>query len=268
MSEIQSENIDVKGLAVNYLTCGKGDPLIIIHGGARGAESWLSNIKELSSQYAVYVPNLPGFGGSQSMAGNPYILELVEFVDDFIRALKIEKCYLMGHSIGGGIALNYALRFPGKIVKLVLISSLCLGKEIAFWIRLSSALCRYLNNTMSSVVNGIEQLINFFIGPDYSLGYICPAKITFGSKITQFEGQSLILSQRLPEIDIPTLLVWGDRDRVVPIEQAFSAASLIHDCQVKILENSGHSAYKEKLKEFSQALRRFLNEEKPTLSPT
>jgi pimeloyl-ACP methyl ester carboxylesterase len=258
MNEIQSKNVDVNGLAINYLTCGKGDPLIIIHGGGQGAESWMSNIRELAAHYAVYVPNLPGFGGSQLMEGNPYIPELVEFVDNFLHALKIEKCYLVGHSIGGGIALHYALRYPGKIRKLVLISSLCLGKEIAFWIRLVSATCRYLINTVSSVATGIEQLINFFMGPDYSLGFISPAKITLGSKITRFRGQSLILSEKLPEVAVPTLVVWGDKDRVVPVKQAFSAASLIHDCQVKILENSGHSAYKEKLTEFSQALRRFL----------
>jgi 4,5:9,10-diseco-3-hydroxy-5,9,17-trioxoandrosta-1(10),2-diene-4-oate hydrolase len=258
MNEIQNKNIDVKGLSINYLKCGHGDPLIIIHGGSRGAESWISNILELSAHFSVYVPNLPGFGGSQLMEGNPYIPELAAFMDNFLRALKIEKCYLIGHSIGGGVALNYALKYPRKIIKLVLISSICLGKDIAFWIRILSAPCRFFVNSMSCIMNGIEQLVNFFIGPDYSLGFVNPTKVTFGSKISRFGGQSLILSQRLPEIAVPTLLVWGDKDRVVPVKQALSAASLIRDCQLKIFENSGHSAYKENIIEFSQTVRSFL----------
>ena len=121
-----------------------------------------------------------------------------------------------------------------------------------------SAPCRYLSNTISSIANGVEQLINFFIGPDYSLGYVSPTKITFGSKITRFRGQSLILSQQLPEIAMPTLLVWGDRDKVVPVKQAYRASKLIPDCKVKVFKGSGHSAHRDNLGEFCKLLKGFL----------
>ncbi|NIQ74834.1 MAG: alpha/beta fold hydrolase, partial [Phycisphaerae bacterium] len=87
-------------------------------------------LAELSKYYTVYVPDLPGFGRSQPMDGDCHIPELVEFVDDFSDELGLEKFHLIGHSLGGGIALSYVLRFPHKIMKLVLVSSMFLGREV------------------------------------------------------------------------------------------------------------------------------------------
>jgi pimeloyl-ACP methyl ester carboxylesterase len=73
------------------------------------------------------VPDLPGFGSSQSMEGDYYIPEMVEFIDNLARTLEINDFYLMGHSFGAGIALHYILKYPGKIRKLVLVSCISLG---------------------------------------------------------------------------------------------------------------------------------------------
>ncbi len=126
-------------LDIHYLTGGHGDPLVVIHGGGGGARAWMENMAELSENYTTYVPDLPGYGFSQPIEGDYYIPELVEFVDDFANNLGLKSFHLMGHSLGGGIALHYALRFPHKIKKLVLVSSMCLGKEIALWVRFLSA---------------------------------------------------------------------------------------------------------------------------------
>src|SRR4030042_5063471 len=131
MNNILSKNIMVDGLDVHYYTAGEGEPLLVIHGGGGDARSWQHNISELSRKYAVYAPDLPGYGLTQPLKGKYYIPEIADFVEKFTKSLGLEKFSLMGHSLGGGVALDYALEFPARIEKLVLVSSLCLGKEIA-----------------------------------------------------------------------------------------------------------------------------------------
>jgi len=232
---IHGENIEVGGLDVHYLTGGRGEPLIVVHGGGEGAVAWLNNIEELTENYTVYVPDLPGFGGSEPYEGECYIPELVEFVDGFSEKLGLSKFHLMGHSLGGGIVLNYAVKFPHKITKLVLVSSLCLGKEIAFWIRFLTrrVFCRFLGNSILAVFRGVRWL----------------AKKLFSN---------LVIRERLSELMMPTLVVWGAKDPVVPFRQAYAASRIIPDCQVKVFADCGHSVYRENLPEFSRLLKKFL----------
>src|SRR4030042_7217600 len=143
-NNIRNKKIQVGRTEINYFTGGYGNPIVVIHGGGSGARSWLKNAEELSKSYRVYIPDLPGFGESQQMSDGFSMHEYVSFVDDFTWALGLERFHLVGHSIGGGIALHYAFQNPGKVTGLVLVDSFCLGIEVALWIRIlsASALCR------------------------------------------------------------------------------------------------------------------------------
>ncbi len=259
-NNIQSRKIKVAGLDIHYLTGGQGDPLIVIHGGSGGARAWLKNIEKLSENYTVYAPDLPGFGRSQPITGDYYIPELTEFLDKFSHALGLENFHLMGHSLGGGIVLHYALEFPQKIRKLVLVSSLCLGKEIALWVRILSrcVLCRAITGGVMAILKGIVWLIGTLFA---TVEFVIPFSafsISLGRKITTVKEQTTVLLHRLSEVLVPTLVVWGARDPIVPAKQAYAAGKLIPDCQIKVFEGGGHSVYRDKLAEFSQLLTRFL----------
>src|SRR4030042_1734498 len=108
MNSIDSKKVKIDGRDVHYFTAGQGDPLVVIHGGGGDARTWLNNVAELADKYTVYVPDLPGFGESQPLEGDYYIPELTEFVDGFSDKLGLGSFHLVGHSIGGGVALNYA----------------------------------------------------------------------------------------------------------------------------------------------------------------
>ena len=257
---IQSKKIKVGDLDIHYLTGGQGDPLIVIHGGGNGARAWLKNVEALSENYTVYVPDLPGFGRSQPIDGDFYILELAEFVDEFSYNLGLESFHLMGHSLGGGIALHYALKFPHKIKKLVLVSSMCLGREIALWVRVLSipAICRAIGKAALAVLRGVKWVVGKLFA---TVEFVLPLSITsihLGSNLTTLKEQTTVLLSRLSEIMVPTLVVWGAKDGILPVEQAYTAAELIPDCQVKVFEGCGHSVYREKIPEFSQTLTKFL----------
>ena len=260
MDTIISRNIKVDGLDVHYLRAGQGDPLVVIHGGSGDARDWLKNMQELSASYTVYVPDMPGFGGSQALDGDYFIPEMAEFVEKFSQKLGLNNFHLMGQSLGGGVALSYALKFPHRIKKLVLVSSLCLGREIALWVRFlaSPRMCRLIGAVTMALLRGVKWLVDSFLAP---IGYVIPlsrTSIVLGSCITTLKEQTTVFINRLSEIMVPTLVVWGARDPIVPARHAYAAAELIPDCQVKVFADGGHSVYRDELHEFSHLLRGFL----------
>jgi pimeloyl-ACP methyl ester carboxylesterase len=247
-------------LNIHYYYGGKGEPLLVLHGGNSHAGPWAKNLRELSQKYTLYVPDLPGFGLSQKMEGEYYIPELVKFVRDFTNAVELENFYLMGHSLGGGVAASYTIQYPEQVKKLILIDSMCMGDEIAVWVRMLS-----LRGITHSIGKGIVGLLSgakwIVEGIFHSFEFILPvseASLIIGSGATNLQVQTTVLTKRLSEIVVPTLIVWGDKDSIVPVKQAYAAATLIPDCQLRIM-SGGHSAYQERLIEFSQTVSTFLD---------
>ena len=260
MPSIKSRYIKVGQLNIRYYQGGQGEPLLIIHGGNSHAKPWVKNMSQLYQNHTVYVPDLPGFGLSQAMEGNFYVPELVDFIDKFARAVGLESFHLMGHSLGGGVAAGYSLQFPQKVKKLILIDSMCLGQDIALWVRVASlsAFCSSVGKGLVALFQGVKWLTEATFR---SMDFIIPisqASIIIGSTSVTLHAQTVVLMQRLSEIIAPTLVVWGDNDRIVPVKQAYAAAMVIPDCQLKVFEDCGHSAYRERLPEFSQLVMRFL----------
>ncbi|OGO30432.1 MAG: hypothetical protein A2Z29_05200 [Chloroflexi bacterium RBG_16_56_11] len=256
---IENRTITIDGLDINYYRAGHGEPLVVIHGGGGDARTWWKNIRELADKYTVYAPDLPGYGGSEPLDGRYYIPELSDFIGKFTASLGLEKFYLIGHSLGGGIALNYALESPQKIKKLVLVSSLCLGREIAFWVRLFSlpALVKSVGMMFVGILKGLNWLARH-LNPAAYIMPLSPASVAVGGNITTFRQQTLVLDDRLPEINMPTLLVWGSRDPIVPVKQAYRAAAAIPDCRVKVFEKRGHNVHRDELQAFSRLITGFL----------
>ncbi|OGO41518.1 MAG: hypothetical protein A2137_01250 [Chloroflexi bacterium RBG_16_58_8] len=255
---IESKLIQVDGLDVRYYAAGQGEPLVVIHGGGGDARTWWKNIAELAEKYTVYAPDLPGFGGSQPLGGNYYIPELTQFIDKFAASLGLKKFNLVGHSLGGGIALDYTLKSPDKVKKLVLVSSLCLGREIAFWVRLFSlpALIVSIGAVTMAVLKSVKWVVAQ-LNPAEFIMPLSPASMAVGGNITTFRQQSLVLESRLAEVAVPTLLVWGAKDPIVPVRQAYAAAKVIPRCQVKVFEKRGHNVHRDELKQFSSILTGF-----------
>ncbi len=145
----QDRCIKVSGLNIRYWTVGdKGPGVVLIHGLGGSADIWMHNVQALASQHRLYIPDLPGFGGSDQPGPSFSPFDYAGFLDDFISLLHVDKPSIVGQSLGGGVALLYALRFPEKVNKLVLVDSAGLGKEVVWTLRLMSLpllgeLCSY-----------------------------------------------------------------------------------------------------------------------------
>jgi len=232
---------------------------VVVHGGGNGAEAWRQNAEALSGNYRVYIPDLPGFGRSDSVNDRFRLWEFVDFVDNFTTALDLDDFYLIGHSIGGGIALHYALKFQKKVKGLVLISSWCLGPETALWVRFLSQpiFCKYFGEAILACSNGVEWIARQFYSSIKFDNPFSHVNMDIGRTMMNVKGQTTVLLNKLSQLFVPTLLVWGSKDRIVPAHQAYIAAELIPDCQLKIFRGAGHSVYRERIEEFSAMMDAF-----------
>lgn len=269
MNRIYSKNIKIGDMDIHYLVGGKGAPLVVIHGGSDGAKAWKKTMAALIKNYTLFIPDMPGWGNSQPMNrnGDYFISELAEFVDGFSRKLGLSDFYLMGHSLGGAVALTYALKFPHRVKKLVLIDSLCLGKEIAWWIRVlsTSRLSHSFGVAMHRLMKGIKWFVDSVLAPAFAPALtlkfanpISAVSLSLGTKVTNSREQNTVLVDRLPEIKVPTLVVWGEKDPVIPASHAYAAARVMPNCQIKVFEDCGHSVYRQRIPEFSQLVGGFL----------
>lgn len=260
MNDIHSEQIKVGKLDIHYFTGGEGKPLVVLHGGGGGAGEWVQSMTELCKHYRIYIPDLPGFGSSGSMDGKYGIPEFVDFLEDFTCSLGLNCFHLVGHSLGGGIALRYAVKFPDKIGKLVLVNSMSLGRGLALWIRLlsSSTICRSLAVAATAILEAVKWLVNKVYAPLRFMNPLPRATIVLGAGMTVLREQATALVNQFSELMIPTLLVWGAKDTIVPVSNAYAAAQLIPGCQLHVFEDGGHSIHTQKVKEFSHLLATFL----------
>lgn len=245
---------------MSYLYGGKGDSLVVIHGGGGGVNAWIDNLELLTENYTVYAPDLPGFGNSQSIDDRFSIPEYIDFIERFTNELGLDRFSLIGHSVGGGIAVQYALDHPEKIQRLVLISSLFLGKEIALWARYlsSPSVFRYLGTAGLVMFDALAWFIRQFPLSLTPKPPFTRVQIGIGKSIMSLKGQTTVLLDQLTRLVMPTLLVWGARDSIVPVKHAYAAADVIPDCQIYIFEDGGHHIHNQKIKDFTRLVVMFL----------
>ncbi|MFQ6040715.1 MAG: alpha/beta fold hydrolase [Candidatus Poribacteria bacterium] len=273
-SEVLEKYVTVDGIKIHYLTAGSGPPVILIHGLGVFAETWLYNIKPLSGRNTVYAPDLVGFGRSEKPKVKYSLAYFVKFLSGFMDALNIERASLVGNSMGGLIALRFALDYPNRVCKLVFVSGAGLGRKVSFGLRLLSLpilgdilLAR---TTKKGIRRGLE---GSFYNPDFVTDewveetfkvYKLPsARRAFLSVLRSGVSifglkRDVVLLEQLPKIQAPTLIIWGKRDKVIPVEYAYTAHARIRDSQLHIFSECGHAPQVEKAKEFNRLVLEFL----------
>lgn len=234
--QLESRNIRVGDINTHYLVSGSGPPLILIHGGGSvGAEKeWQANFQSLARYHTVYAPDLVGYGKSDKPKLN-YTLKLFNsFFEQFLDSLAFSEVSLLGHSLGGGIALDYTLKFPDRVKKLVLVDTIGLSDEIGAAGKL---------------------LFPLFITIARMRG-----DHTFVSLMTGGNGGEPVevYMNRLHEISTPTLLLWGRWDGYVPVKLAYLANQKLPNSDIHIFKWCWHAPQKQKSNEFNRIVTEFL----------
>ncbi|ACK71690.1 alpha/beta hydrolase fold protein [Gloeothece citriformis PCC 7424] len=278
-------------LTTEYLTAGEGSPLLLLHGVGDSAYSWQWVIPALARTHRIYAPSLPGFGASDK----PKIEYSPEFFTAFVKAfldtLDIQQASVVGNSLGGLVSIRLALSSPSRVNALVLVDSAGLGRTLnvamrgltlpgtakilgsfgrtsvgaKIWSWSFSALT--LANPTRAKRDWLDRIYNMAKDPAYLEATVSALKNE--NTIAGQRDHEIMLDQ-LSKLNIPTLVIWGQNDRVLPVNHAHTAISRLPQGQLKILSDCGHIPQIEQPEAFEAALSSFLNEvvDKATTAPS
>ena len=256
-----TEMIVVDGRPLRFLRVGEGEPaLVLLHGFGGDLNNWLFNQEKLAEQRAVYALDLPGHGGSAKDVGG--FKDLVGALGGFLDDLGVSRACLTGHSMGGALALQYALDHPDRVSSLVLIDSAGLGDEIN-----------------SDYVNGFVEAGNarklrevlrlLFADPDLvtrgmvddvlrykRLDGVTEVLRGLAADLFPDGRQTVALAPRLVEVSAPVLVIWGEADRILPVTHA---RGLPDHVRVEVLPGKGHSPHIEAANDVNRLVEQFLS---------
>ena len=263
----------VRGVRVRYVEAGEGTPLVLVHGLSSSKVAWLANIGALAERHRVYAIDLPGHGDSEKFDINYDSAFVVGMMREFIEGLGHERVAMAGVSLGGGVSLFTALEYPEMVSKLVLCGSGALGSDIAMAIRLAalplvgefmlgglldsvgtmSRKCFYDKELATSEL--IEELRR-----TNSLPGARDAALTIIRKYISVWGvrPPYIVTSRLNELGIPTMVCWGADDEIIPVRHAHRAAQMIPGAELHVFEKCGHWSQMERAEEFNRLMLEFL----------
>lgn len=236
--------VEVDGYRLRYSKMGDGDDVVLlIHGFGGDADRWLFTQQPLSAKASVYAVDLPGHGQSTKTVRDGSVAALAAVVAGFLDAVGVSSAHLVGHSLGGAIALKTALDHPDKVSALTLIAPAGLGPEInAAYIR-GFAACdsrKEMKKLLQELVADPE-LVNRSLVADM-LAYkridgVPEALATIAAGFVDGERQSVDLRSRLGEARQPIHVIWGSADAIIPASQA---EGLPDGVRVDVLDGPGH----------------------------
>jgi pimeloyl-ACP methyl ester carboxylesterase len=255
--------LEVKRLRVHCLKAGSRDhPVLLLHGGGLDAAglSFRTTIPVLAEQHCVFAPDWPGFGHSDPMPMSWRVEECVDFVGEILDTLDLKRVSLVGVSMGGAFALGFSLRAPERIDRLVLVDSAGMGNDIP------GGLLSYLamrlplldelrwsflvgNRTLTrrilcaALVNGDQVINEEMLDEIMLLARHAGAGAAFRQlqrSEYQWHGLRTNYLPQLSKVNIPTLLVHGAKDGIVPVNWAERAHHLIKDSKIEIIPQCGH----------------------------
>ncbi|MGH2788399.1 MAG: acetoin dehydrogenase dihydrolipoyllysine-residue acetyltransferase subunit [Actinomycetota bacterium] len=258
-----TESVEVGGRTLRYLRVGEGEPpLVLLHGFGGDLNNWLFNWEVLAEHRTVYALDLPGHGESSKHVGG--FKDMVDALGGFLDDRDVARACLAGHSMGGAVALQFALDNPDRVASLVLIDSAGLGDEInAGYINgfIEAGKRRELKEVLKLLFADPEVVSRQMV--DDVLRYkrldgVDAALRSLAGDLFPEGRQSVVLAPRLPEVAAPVLVIWGRVDQILP---AAHAQALPDDVRVEVLDDAGHSPHMEAANDVNRLVKQFLSEE-------
>jgi pimeloyl-ACP methyl ester carboxylesterase len=281
--ELRREETKLHGRRISYLTAGEGPVLLALHGIASDSQTWRAALPLLARRARVIAPDLPGHGTSAKTPGDYSLGSLASSLRDLLIKLGHERATLVGHSLGGGVAMQFAYMFPERTERLVLVSSGGLGRSLNLLLR-------------AAALPGSELVMAATIGPVTALGRVGAAAVQrLGLRFTpdigevgrgfatladregraafldtlrsvvNFSGQRVDASDRLYLASgMPTLLLWGERDAIIPVWHGRRAHERMPGSQLVTFAESGHFPQIDDPHRFAATLLEFIEQTEPS----
>jgi pimeloyl-ACP methyl ester carboxylesterase len=277
---LEKQDVEIDGMPIRYLAAGEGPPVVLLHGAGDNALDWQWVMPALAATYRVYAPDLPGSPDSARPAADYSPAFFERFVAAFVDALGIGRATFVGNSLGGLIALRLALSEPERAGALVLVDSAGLGRAVnptftsvnipglgeaalPFWRTPVGAYQRAWGRTALLFAHPPRSVPREWLAEQCRLalspGYL-EAHLTVLRALVDPGGQRGVLVDQLRLLKIPTLVVWGARDRVFPQSQAKQAVAQLPEGSLTLVPECGHMPHVECPDHFLAALDDFFGE--------
>jgi len=266
-AEAPTRTVEVGGRRLRYLErapeAAAGDPVVLLHGFGGDLNNWLFNTDRLAERRRVYALDLPGHGESSKDVGAGDLAAFAEALGGFLDAVGAARAHLVGHSMGGAVALAYALAHPDRVASLTLVAPAGLGEDInrdyidGF---VAAERRRELKGVLEllfadqGLVNRklVDDVLRYkrLDGVEAALRQVAGAMYPSGR-------QTVVLTGELDRLQAPALVVWGGQDRILPTAHAEALAGR---ARVEVLAGAGHSPHMEAANEVNRLVGGFLDE--------
>ena len=281
--EFPVQHIALHGNDVAYRCAGEGPVLLLLHGIAGSSQTWEPAMAFLQHGYTVLAPDFLGHGRSAKPLGDYSLGNHAAGMRDFLHSLDIERATVVGQSFGGGVAMQFAYQFPERCERLVLVDAGGLGREVSWMLRLVTlpAAEYVLPVVFSAPVRSVGDSVFGFLH-DRGVRHARATEIwrsftslTESSSRQAFirtmravidpGGQSVSAMDRLYlAANMPTLIVWGENDKIIPLIHAYKAHEAIPNSRLEIMNGVGHYPHVEEPFRFVEILIDFLKTTEPS----
>jgi pimeloyl-ACP methyl ester carboxylesterase len=280
---MQLRHVRIHGHDVGYRRAGEGSAVVLIHGMAGSSRSWLDVMRILARDHTVIAPDLLGHGESAKPMGDYSLGAYASGLRDLLMgALGVERATLVGQSLGGGVAMQLAYQHPELCERLVLVASGGLGREVSWVLRaLTLPASEYVLPVLfpSFARRAGERVVAFFRERGVRAPHVAEMWSAYAS-LTETPNRDAFLRTVRAVIDpggqtvsardrlylaasVPTLIAWGDRDDIIPVEHAHAAHELLPGSRLEIFEGAGHFLHVEEPVRFAELLRDFIASTEP-----
>ena len=267
-----------------YVDSGSGPAVLFIHGLLGSHQNWAHLVDALDDSHRLLAPDLFGHGASANPMGDYSLGAHAATLRDLLDQLDIDKVTLVGHSFGGGIALQFCYLFPDRVERLVLVASGGLGRSVSPLLRSATlpgaewVLPVLASGWVQARAEGAGRVlarVGWKAGADASQAWHGFTSLSDGESRRAFlattrsvidpGGQTVTAHDHLPTASpIATMVVWGTKDRMIPAWHAATAAKAIPGCRVELFEGAGHFPHLEDPDRFAALLSDFMTEATPT----
>jgi pimeloyl-ACP methyl ester carboxylesterase len=277
------KRVTIHGHEIRYRIAGSGPVVLMLHGMASNSETWAHVAPELAREYTVVAPDLLGHGDTAKPVTEYSLGAQANMLRDLLAVLGYERATFIGHSFGGGVAMQLAYQYPDRCERLVLVGSGGLGQEVNALLRMLTLpgaeyvfplFCsRGLRDTGNRIADWVTRrgLRPSPVATEIWRGYSSLADAEGRSAffrtlrgVIDPEGQAVSAWDRFYlTSEVPTLIVWGNEDTIIPVAHAHAAHRAIPNSRLHLFHETGHYPHCEMPETFVDVLTEFIGTSKP-----
>ncbi|HEV3231190.1 MAG TPA: alpha/beta fold hydrolase [Candidatus Dormibacteraeota bacterium] len=280
---LELRRVRIHGHEIGFYAAGEGPVMVLLHGIAGSARTWREVLPRLALRFTVIAPDLMGHGASAKLRGDYSLGAHASAVRDLLVALGHDHATVVGHSLGGGVAMQFAYQFPERLERLVLVGSGGLGQEVSPLLRaLTLPGAEYLlplgcqPRLQRAALAATGWIGRLGVRPSPAVEEIWEGYVSLGSPegrqaflhtlraVVDVAGQRVSASDRLYLTRaVPTLLVWGEDDRIIPAAHGRAAHRAMPGSRLEVYAGVGHFPHRERPDRFVADLLRFVDATAP-----